>query len=81
MILDSCLAACKKIQNYQEETSGVFDKFKDMAELDENFFMKITGWTKSEFITFSKYIARVRDTGGRTKDQLPAIYRYWFRDV
>ena len=52
-----------------------------MAELDENFCMKITGWTKSEFITFSKYIARVRDTGGRTKDQLPAIYRYWFRDV
>ena len=56
---------------------GVFDKFKDLASLDEADSLKITGWTRMQLASFSKYIKRVRDTAGRTKLQLIAIYRYW----
>ena len=77
MILDSCLEASKTIQYNFVQECGVFDKFKNIAELDENNCMKITGWAKLQFIAFSNYITRVRDTSGRTKEQLIAIYRYW----
>ena len=77
MVLDACLSASRKIHNNLEQQCGVFDKFKDLSELDENLCKKITGWTKAQFVTFSNYITRVRDTSGRTKEQLIAIYRYW----
>lgn len=56
---------------------GIFDKFKNMATLDEEQCYKITRWSKIQFITFSKYITSLNDTAGRTKEQLIAIYRYW----
>ena len=58
-------------------SSGVFDKFKDLGALEENLCIKITGWTKIEFCDFSKLVKSVKDTAGRTKEQLIAIYRYW----
>lgn len=61
------------------ENVGVFDKFKDINYVQEDFCLEITGWSKQEFLTFSKFITNVYDTAGRTKDQLIAIYRYWLR--
>jgi hypothetical protein len=66
-----------KINFNMQSTCGIFDKFKDMASLDEILCIKITGWTKLQFVNFSKLIENVKDTNGRTKDQLIAIYRYW----
>ena len=77
LVLDSCLDASKKIQSLLKDSSGIFDKFRDMAALDDALCLKITGWTKVQFNTFSNYIKNVRDTCGRTKEQLIAIYRYW----
>jgi hypothetical protein len=77
MTFESCLEASKKIQHNLEHNSGVFDKFKDMASLDNDFCLKITGWNKIQFMSFSKLITRIRDTSGRTKEQLIAIYKYW----
>jgi hypothetical protein len=45
--------------------------------LDENLCRQITGWEKVNFTRFSDLIVNVRDTAGRTKEQLVAIYRYW----
>ena len=75
--VDLCLANNEKIQNELTDSSGIFDKFKDMSSLDEILCLKITGWTKLQFDQFSKYITNVRDTVGRTKEQLIAIYRFW----
>ena len=77
LVLDSCLQTSQKIQMLLKDSSGIFDKFKDMATLDENLCIKITGWNKVQFNNFSNFITRIRDTCGRTKDQLIAIYRYW----
>ena len=77
MTFESCLEASIKIQHNLEHNSGVFDKFKDMALLDNDFCFKITGWNKLQFMSFSRLITRVRDTCGRTKEQLIAIYKYW----
>jgi hypothetical protein len=30
-------------------------------------------------VRFSKYINNIRDSAGRTKEQLIAIYRYWLK--
>ena len=76
-ILDMSLMICEKIQYDLTHSSGIFDKFKDMASLDENICIKLTGWTKLQLYNFSKYIKNIRDTNGRTKEQLIAIYRYW----
>jgi hypothetical protein len=65
--------------NELSSSSNVFDKFRNMAIIDDDFCIKITGWTKAEFIRFSKYITSVYNTNGRTRDQLIAIYRYWMR--
>ena len=56
---------------------GAIDHFKDMNALHENVCKKITGWTKLQFSNFAKLITTVKDTNGRTKEQLIAIYRYW----
>jgi hypothetical protein len=59
--------------------SGIFDEFKNMASLSEDTCYKITRWTKEQFIRFSKYISSINDSGGRTLEQLIALYRYWLR--
>ena len=76
-VLDISLGNAEIIQNQLINSSGIFDKFKNMASLEEDICYKITGWNKSEFYSFSKLITSVRDTVGRSKDQLIAIYRYW----
>jgi hypothetical protein len=76
-VLDVSITNAVKIQNQLINSSGVFDKFKDLGALEENLCIKITGWTKIEFCDFSKLVTSVKDTAGRTKEQLIAIYRYW----
>ena len=74
---DLCVRSQQKLQYELQNSSGIFDKFKNMAALDEELCKKVTGWTKLEFVRFSKYITCIRDTCGRTKEQLIAIYRFW----
>ena len=76
-LLDISLEVHESIEHELTHSSGVFDKFKDLASLDETQCLKITGWTRIQLSSFSKYISCVRDTAGRTKEQLVAIYRYW----
>ena len=76
-ILDLCVINAEKVQMNLTESSGVFDKFRDMATLEDDICQKITSWCKLDFIRFSQYIKNIRDTAGRTKEQLIAIYRFW----
>ena len=76
--------AVKKKMEYiigylNSKNSGVFDKFRDMSALSEEHCFKITGWTKSEFIRFTKYITSLNDSRDRTKEEIIAIYRFWLR--
>ena len=56
------------------QKSGVFDKFKDLSSMDDEFCFKIARWNKKQFIKFSNYITIIYDTEGRTKEQLIALY-------
>ena len=58
---------------------NIFDQFRNCDFLEEQIFIQITGWTKQQFIIFSRYVTSIRDTNGRTKEQLLAIYFYWMR--
>jgi hypothetical protein len=73
MTLESCLEASIKNQHNLEHNSGVFDKFKDMALLENDFCFKITGLNKEQFMSTSRFITRVRDTCRRTKEQRISI--------
>lgn len=61
------------------QQSGVFDKFNDLDNLDNEFCLKITGWSKIDFVKFCNLITSVNETSGRSKEQLIALYRYWLR--
>lgn len=63
----------------QNEKLFLFEKFKDMSLLSEKECKETTGWTKEEFIIFSKYITSINNNSQRTKEQLIALYRYWIR--
>ena len=65
-----CLMNAEKILNKLNDSSGIFDKFRDIASLDEDICKKITGWSKLDLVKFSGYIRN-------SKEQLIAIYRYW----
>jgi len=58
---------------------GVFEKFVNPDTLDEDHCYKITGFSKSQFCRFSKYITGIYETDGRTKNELIAIYMFWLR--
>ena len=59
--------------------SGIFDKFKNVECISEELCLEITSWNKEEFVRFSKCITSVRDTNGRTTEQLIALYMYWLK--
>lgn len=67
------------IESISANEESVFGKFNNIELLDDNHCIQITGWTKSEFLKFSKYITSINDTNGRTKEELIALYRYWLR--
>ena len=76
-LLDRSLQKTERIQYNFCHSCGVFDKFKDVASLDEDLCKKITGWTRCELNNFSNYVTSLKDTTGRTKLQHIALYRYW----
>ena len=57
----------------------MFDKFKNIDTLDDQSCFNITGWSKEDFIRFSKYITSISHSAKRNKYQLIAIYRYWLK--
>jgi hypothetical protein len=75
-LIDLCSAKTVKLTTQLDETFGIFDKFRDIASLDENVCIQIIGWNRKEFVRFSSLIENVRYSAGRTKEQLVAIYRY-----
>jgi hypothetical protein len=46
--------------------------------LEDQYCLKITGWTKTQLNQFSSYL-KLNDNKFRTKLELIAIYRYWLR--
>ena len=48
---------------------NIFDQFRNCDFLEEQIFIQITGWTKQQFIIFSRYVTSIRDTNGRTKER------------
>ena len=65
---------------YHNENNGIFDHFKDMAFLDDQHCIDITGWSKPIFTDFVSYLTDLKTTDRRTKEELVAIYRYWLRN-
>jgi hypothetical protein len=68
-ILDSVVAL--------KNECGVFEKFKNIALLENDICIKITGWDRKVFMRFASFITSIKDSAGRTKEQLIALYRYW----
>ena len=64
-------------RNPLNQINGIFDQFKNMLDIDDETCRKITGWSRNQFLLFSKYINSINDTAGRTKEQLIAMYRFW----
>jgi hypothetical protein len=67
------------IKSYNEK-NVIFDKFKDMAFLEEDHCYKITGWSKQVFTNFVSYLTDLKSTNNRTKEEIVAIYIYWLRN-
>ena len=77
--------------NYNQETirrldflvrsssCNIFEKFNNIDTLDEEHCFKITGWSKLQFVRFSKFITSINNSSERTKEVLIALYRYWLR--
>lgn len=63
----------------QSSNRNIFEKFNNVNTLDEHHCLKITGWSKSDFVRFSKYITSINNSSGRTKEELIALNRYWLR--
>lgn len=59
--------------------NNIFEEFLHIEKLENEHCIKITGWSKTEFIRFSNFITSIYDTKSRTKEQLIALYRYWLR--
>jgi hypothetical protein len=58
----------------------LFEPFRNVATLTDDYCREITGWSKIDFLRFSKYIKNLeRDTKNRTKDMMIAMYRYWLK--
>lgn len=58
---------------------SVFEKFKDISSVQDSHCIEITGWTKKQFLDFSKFITSIKNSKNRSKEQLIALYRYWLR--
>lgn len=71
ILLLDCISLSKSL--------SIFDRFKDIATMDENLCINIKGSKKAEIIRFSSCITSIKDTNDRTKDQLIALYRFWLR--
>ena len=78
-VYDSTIVSLLDSLSTYSNNCNIFDQFRDCDFLDEEIFVKITGWTKSQFMVLSRFIVSIRDTNGRFEEQLLAIYFYWLR--
>ena len=67
------------IKNRYSKKIGIFEQFNNTQSLTEDHCMKITGWTKAQFVEFSRQIVNINKTKHRKKNELIALYRYWLR--
>lgn len=58
---------------------SVFDDFKDIYYLNDNYCEEITEWSKVIFIKFCHYIKSIKASKNQSKEKLVALYRYWLR--
>lgn len=61
------------------EQSGIFDRFKNLTQITDEECFRITRWSREKFMLVCDFIKSIKDTSGRTKEQLLAIYRYWLK--
>jgi hypothetical protein len=74
-----CIRNDEEIAN-KPKYEPLFEPFRNVATLTDDYCREITGWSKIDFIRFSKYIKNLeRDTKNRTKDMMIAMYRYWLK--
>ncbi len=69
-----------KFSRNSKKTDGIFEPFKNLTTLDNEYCLKITGWTKDEFIQFSRYLKSLRNSKKITKHQKLALYRYYLKN-
>ncbi len=72
-----CLNLLKMLSN---QSTPIFEKFKDFKYVDEYECSKITGLSKIDFKRFAEMIKSVHNNQHRTKDQLIALYMFWLRN-
>ncbi|RNA05622.1 hypothetical protein BpHYR1_005434 [Brachionus plicatilis] len=73
-----CCFICKRKRS--DRIINVFEKFKNISSVqDSPTCIEITGWTKKQFLDFSKFITSIKNSKNRSKEQLIALYRYWLR--
>ena len=64
-----------------EKSCCIFDRFKSVESLKDEDCLLVTGWDKETFIKISEYIKSIRNTEGRNKFELIALYRFYLRKV
>ena len=67
------------LEKEDEPSCCIFDNFKRIDEIDDDFCKIVTGWNKSVFIQFCLMIKSTHETDGRCLEELVAIYRFWLR--
>jgi hypothetical protein len=73
---------CLRTQKEIEDNLGnryLFEPFRNLSTLLDDYCYEITGWTKADLIRCSKYIRDTRDSKNRTIGMLIAMYRFWLR--
>ena len=67
------------VENRHPKKIGIFEQFNNIQSLSEDHCMKVTGWTKGQFVEFSRQIVNINNTKHHKKNELIALYRYWLR--
>jgi hypothetical protein len=73
-----CLKHMEEL-NSKSMYEPLFEPFRNLNTLSDDYCREITGRSKDVFIQFSKYIQNSRDTKNRSKGMLIAMYRYWLK--
>ena len=67
------LNSAEEIKNRYSKKIGIFEQFNNTQSLTEDHCMKITGWTKAQFVEFSRQIVNINKTKHRKKNELIAL--------
>jgi hypothetical protein len=57
----------------------IFEPFNNTNSLEESHCKMITSWSKDEFILFASYLTSWKESNGRKKNEIIALYRYYMK--